>query len=78
VRRLVERRRQQHDDARVVPDEVLVERLHRDARALCFTRSGDYAPALRDRVDLAFIAGARAKWRAIVEVRAAVPFAIPR
>src|SRR5256714_7737597 len=57
---------------------MLVERMHRNARAVGLACSGDYAPALRDRVDLAFVAGARAKWRTIVKVCAAIPFPIPR
>ena len=36
------------------------------------------APALSDRIDFAIITRAGSKWSAVIEVRAPVPFAIPR
>src|SRR6266480_3616129 len=78
VSRFVERRREQHDQPRIVTYEILVERLHCDPCSIRSPRSRDDAPALRHRIDLAFVARARSKRRAIVEVRATIPFTIPR
>jgi hypothetical protein len=39
--------------------------------------AGQHAPALRDRIDLAFLVGVRTERRAVVEIGAAIPLAIP-
>ena len=74
---LVERRIQQLHQPAIPPNQVLIQRLHRDPRAFRVARAGEHAPALRDRIDLAFRVRGRPQRRAVIEVRAAVPAAIP-
>src|SRR6185312_10511296 len=50
---------------------------HRRLSALWLSRSGEHAPALRDGIDLGFVALARAERITVVVVRANVPVAIP-
>ncbi len=77
VRHVIERRREQHDQPRVVAHELVLERAHRLLLARRIAGAGDHAPALRDRIDAALLARARAERRAIVEVGAPIPFAVP-
>src|SRR5690606_16577171 len=72
-----EGRREQLDQACVVAYEVVLDCLHRLFLALRVACTGDDAPALRDRVDAALLGGSGAEWRAVVEVRAPVPLAVP-
>ena len=75
--RLVEGRIEQLDERVLAPHEPLVDRLHGRARAPRVARAGEHRPALRDRIDPAFGAARRAERRAVVEVGAAVPLAVP-
>src|SRR5450759_2702207 len=77
VRRLVERRREQQDQPRILAYQILVQRLHRDTGSVRVPSTGDDAPTLGDRVDLAFVARARPERRAVVEVRPGIPLSIP-
>ena len=76
--RLVERRIEELDQRIVAADQALVHRLHGHARALRRSPGpGEHRPALRDRIDLALGVARRAERRAVVEVGAAIPLAIP-
>src|SRR5512138_2255369 len=74
----IEWRSEQHYEARIFSHKTPVERFHRDAAALRIACIRDHAPALRDRIDLAFCIDVRAKWRAVVVVCASIPFTVPR
>ncbi len=76
--RLVEGRIEQLDQRVVAAHQALVDRLHGQARALALSSApGQHRPALRDRIDPAFGVARRTERRAVVEVGAAVPLAIP-
>ena len=75
--RFVERRVQKLDQAVLPANKELVHRFHCRARAFGIPGAGQNRPALRDRVDLAFGIARRAERRAVVEVSAPVPFAVP-
>ena len=77
VRSVIERRREQQHEAVVALDEVLVNGRHRGRGAAGLGGAGDHAPRLRDRVDAAFDAAGRAERRAVVEVAAPIPVAVP-
>src|SRR4029079_5465584 len=55
-----------------------VDRLHRLLRAVARRAAGDHRPALSNGVDAALVVLRRAERRAVVEVGAAVPVAVPR
>src|SRR5215217_9337410 len=74
--RLIERRCEQLQQTRVVVYQMLLQRLHRQ-RTSVFLRTRDHAPTLRDRVDPALLARLRSQRCSVVEVRAAVPLAVP-
>ena len=74
---LVERRREQQDHAGIAPHQLFIDRRHRAPRALRIGRAGDDRPRLRDRIDLALVVLGRAERRAIVEIGAAIPVAVP-
>src|SRR5574341_496718 len=61
----------------VPANEAFIHRFHRHARALDIARPGEDGPALRNRINLSFGVSRRSQRRAIVEVGAAVPLAIP-
>jgi hypothetical protein len=73
----IEWRRQQSYQSVVAVHEALVDGVHRGARSPGFRRAGKNGPALRDRIDLAFGIGRGSEWRAVVEVGAAIPCAVP-
>ena len=54
-----------------------IERVEGAVRAFLGRGAGQHGPALRDRVDAAFGIAGRAERRAVVEVGAAVPVAVP-
>ena len=60
VGRLVERRREQHQKARVFANEMLLERRHRAGLLFGLACIRDDAPALCDRVDAALVVLRRA------------------
>src|SRR6185312_4156512 len=76
-RGLVERRIEQLHQAGVAVHQVAVQRGHRLALALGLTGAAEHRPALRDGVDAAFLVGVGTQRRTVVEVRAAVPGAVP-
>src|SRR6185369_12979774 len=75
--RFAERRVEQLDQTILAAHQLFIERLHRLARTLRLAGAGKHSPALRNRVDPAFDVAGRAEWRAVVEVGAAVPGAVP-
>ena len=62
----------------VFAHQVLVQCLHCHPASLRISSMRDDAPALGDRVDPAFLVGGGAQRRAVVEVGAPVPVAVPR
>src|SRR5688572_10942343 len=75
--RSIERRIEELDQAVLAAHQVTIERLHGGARALRAAGAGQHRPALRDRIDAAFGVAGGAERRAVVEVRAPVPLAVP-
>src|SRR6188474_2246641 len=75
---LVERRRQQQYQAVIFAYEPLAYRCHCLPRPLRIAGAGDHRPRLRDRIDLALGVLLRPKRRSIVEIRTAIPVAVPR
>ncbi len=75
--RVIERRRQEQDDARAAPDQVGAHGAHRTLGALSRRRARENGPGLGDRVDLPLVVLGRTQRRAVVEVRAPVPLAVP-
>src|SRR6185312_5214348 len=57
--------------------EPFVQCIQRLLHARVGRGAGEHRPALRDRIDAAFLVAGRAERRAVVEVRAAVPLAVP-
>jgi hypothetical protein len=51
--------------------------IHRELRPQRIRGAGQNCPALRDRVDLAFVVSDRSQGGAVIEVRPAVPFSVP-
>jgi len=76
-RRALEGRREQQRQALVAANELLVHDGHRTPGAGRLRRPGQYGPGLRDRVDAALVARGGAERRAVVEVAAPVPIAVP-
>src|SRR5205085_4681494 len=74
----VERRREEDDEAVAAPDEILINCGHRALHAMRVSRAGDDAPALRNRINAALFVLRRAERRAVVEVSAPIPVAVPR
>ena len=77
LRHVVERRREQRDEAVFSANELLLDRVERGRGALGVASARDGRPRLRDRVDAALLGVVRAERRAVVEVGAAVPRAVP-
>jgi len=75
--RLVEGWLQQLDQRLIPAHQMLIHRGHGQARALGIARPGQHRPALRNRIDPAFGVTRRPQRRAVVEVGAAVPCAVP-
>ena len=73
----VEWRIEQLDQLRIASHQMCVERGHRLACAVGIAGAGKYRPALRDRIDVAFVALRRTQRRAVVEPRAPIPGAVP-
>jgi len=73
----VERRGEQQDEPIPATDEELLDGRHRTAGAIGIPGAGEHAPGLGDGVDPAFSVHGGPEWRPIVEVRAAVPVAVP-
>ena len=75
--RPVEGRRQEQDDAGRAPHQVGEHGVHGALGALRRRRAGEDGPALRDGVDPPLVVLGRPERRAVVEVPAAVPVAVP-
>ena len=75
--RLVEGRIQKLDQSMLAANEALIHSFHGHARTLGVSRTGKNGPALRNRIDPAFGVNRRSKRRAVVEVSAAIPLAVP-
>src|SRR5208282_1356385 len=69
--------RQQQRQAVLALDQVFVNGGHRGRGADRIRGAGDYAPRLRDRIDSAFDVAGRAERRAVIEVPAPIPVAVP-
>ena len=76
--RPVERRGEQQCQAVIAADQLALDRRHRRLAALGTGDARDHAPGLGDRINPALIAGRRADRRAVVELAAPVPAAVPR
>src|ERR1051325_4653148 len=74
----VERRREQDHETITTPDQILFNRSHRAAHAIRIRSSGNNRPRLRDRVDTTLFIARRTQRRAVVEIRATIPVAVPR
>ena len=70
-------RREEYDETIAAPDQILFDRSHRALGAVHVGRAGDDAPTLRNRINAALFVLRRAERRAVVEVRAPVPVAVP-
>src|SRR5262249_19959759 len=57
--------------------EIFLDRRHRTRRACRQRAAGDHPPGLRDRIDPALVVPDRPERRAVVEVGAPVPVAVP-
>ncbi len=77
-RRYVERRGEEHEESGVLADQVLFQRAHREPLTLRLAGAGDDAPALGDRIDATLLTGCGAERRPVIEVRSAIPGAVPR
>src|SRR4029450_786274 len=75
---VVEGGSEEQQEARRPPHEVRPHRVDRAPRALPRGDAGEPAPRLRERVDAALLVLRGAERRAVVEVGAAVPLAVPR
>ncbi len=75
--RLVERRIEELDEPGIAADQPAVEVLHGLIHSPVRAGTGKDRPALRDGIDLALRIDRRSERRAVIEVRAAIPFAIP-
>src|SRR4029079_897686 len=73
----IERRIEKLDQRVVATNQARADRVHRSPRACGIPRPRKYRPALGDRIDLTLGVGDRTQRRAVVEVRAPVPLAIP-
>ena len=73
----IERRRQQHDQSRILAHQMRFQRSHRLRLPRGTARAGDHAPALRDRIDAALLVLRGSQRRAVIEVRAAIPLRRP-
>ncbi len=76
-RRVVERRREEQDQPVAAAHQELVDRRHGARRARRVGGARDHRPGLGDRVDPALVVRGRAERRAVVEVGAPVPVAVP-
>ena len=74
----IERRIEKLDQPMVAANQTRIHRGHRGARARAVARAGKNRPALRDGVDLTLGIVDRTERRAVIEVGAAIPLAIPR
>src|SRR5437870_1383162 len=77
TRRVIERRREEQNQAVAAAHQVFLDRRHGAGRAAAVGGARDHPPRLRDRVDAALLVGDRAERRAVVEVGAPVPVAVP-
>ena len=75
--RPVEGRIEKLDQRVVAAHEALVDGVHRHPRALGIARAREHRPALRNGVDPALDVARRSQRRAVVEVRAPIPLAVP-
>src|SRR6266536_4851232 len=74
----VEWRIQENDEPVSRMNQPLLHRGHRPRRARRLRGARDHSPRLRDRIDPAFLARSRSQRGAVVEIRAAIPVAVPR
>ena len=62
----------------VAPHQMRAHGVHRALGAARLRRSRNHGPRLRQRIELALLVLHRSQRRAVVEVRAAIPVAVPR
>src|SRR5256885_15081411 len=75
--RLVERRREQNDEAFAALHQVLIDGGHRAAGSIRVGDARDNRPGLRDRIDAAFVILRRTQRRSVIKVRAPIPISVP-
>src|SRR4029453_12136600 len=75
--RFVERRIEQQDQTGIPADEPTIDALYRCGSPLMRAGARKDRPALRYCIDLALFIVGRAERRAVVEVRPAIPLAVP-
>ena len=73
----IEGRSQQQDHACVAADQMRADRVHGAFVTSGRRRSREHRPGLRDGIDAALLVLRRAEGRAVVEVGAPVPVAVP-
>ncbi len=74
---MIERRREQQNQPVLLAHQLLIDRGHGALRASRIGGAADHAPGLRDRVDFALIVFRRSERRAVVEIGAQIPIAVP-
>jgi hypothetical protein len=77
VRDVIERRREEQDETRVMLNELAVHVDHGARRAIAVGGSGNHTPRLCDGVDAAFGARGRSQRRSVIEVAPPIPVAVP-
>ena len=78
ARHLVERRREQQHELRVAAHEIGAHGVHRALGAPRLGRARQHGPRLRQRIELALLVLHRPQRRAVVEIGAPIPVAVPR
>src|SRR5436305_13006067 len=73
----IERRGEQADQLSGRVDQPLVHGSHRLSATIDVAGARDDRPRLRQAVDLALGVFVRAEWRAVIEIRAAIPLPDP-
>src|SRR6185437_5991673 len=59
-------------------NQILLDRRHRAAHAIRIGPAGNHGPRLRDRIDTTLFIPRRTQRRAVIEVGATIPVAVPR
>ena len=77
ARHPIEGRRQQQHELRVAAHQVGAHGVHRALGAARLRRAREHGPRLRERVELALLVLHRSQRRAVVEIGAAIPVAVP-
>src|SRR5216684_1145506 len=76
-RRAIERRREQEDKPFGPKDQLAIDGRHRPGGSPALCGPAQHSPGLSNRVNPALGIRCRAKRRAVIEISAAIPFAVP-